>query len=342
MKNLRNVDDFVNNEQFVEWVLRPNEQSDQYWNNWMTMHPESEIEIKEAADLVRSFKVQEKNISYEEIMANYDQMAAELSESKANQTISTSRRQWLKYAASILLTGSIALAIFLSYKGEISSEFDQEAKLIEKEVPAGQKNTLKLADGSIIKLNAQSLLKFPERFEEDRRVVYLTGEAFFDIAEDKDRPFIIKTDKLETVVLGTSFNIKAYERDRSIQIAVISGTVKVQYQDAQPISTLTRKEMITYDTKTDDVAVSTFSDEINIIGWKDGILTFNRAGFDLVKEELSKWYGVEIIVRTDVNMGKGFTGKFENSSLETVLNGIAYVGNFKFKIDDKKNKVIIY
>ena len=146
-----------------------------------------------------------------------------------NKRISKTERKvlptsvWLKIAASVIIL--IAAGIF-TYRFGFEFGGDPGLIYIEKATQNGQKSTIILADGTQIKLNAGSKLKYPEQFGSDQRIVTLYGEAFFEVVRDENRPFIVKSKGLMTKVLGTSFNVKAFDNEHT-QVTVRTGRVSV-------------------------------------------------------------------------------------------------------------------
>lgn len=223
-----------------------------------------------------------------------------------------------------------------TYKSKISDEQKiAEVKWISRATALGEKLSLTLPDGSKIKVNAGSKVRFAENFlESDTRIIYLEGESFFDVAKMPSKPFKVITGNVETTVLGTSFNVHAYPLDNKVQIAVLTGKVNVKNETAEV--NLTPDEMATL---KDTAFVKTGFNREEIFGWKDGKLIFNKSTFDEVLSSLEKWYGVEFIVQDEKIRRKQvgtFTAQYQNESLETVLKGIAYSGKFNFKIEGKK------
>ena len=125
----------------------------------------------------------------------------------------------LAIAASVLLVITFGVIFVLQQVGKTQN-------LITKTTTRGQKSTITLTDGSQVRLNSESSLIYPERFEENVRSIQLVGEAFFDVARDENRPFIIKSGEVTTTVLGTSFNVSAFP-DEDIEVTVATGKVKV-------------------------------------------------------------------------------------------------------------------
>lgn len=241
---------------------------------------------------------------------------------------------WLKAAAVIVLCFTVALTL---YKNDILSfnggKNIVEVKYIEKVSLPGQKITTLLADGTIVKLNADSKLIVPENFSADRREVSLQGEAFFDVARDEARPFIIHTKDIDVEVLGTSFNVRSYTNEEPSVVAVATGKVAVSGDDQR--ETLTPGQRVAYTPSTGTMIKGQFDQEEEF-GWKENILLFQGKNLTEIAEKLSRWYGVEFLLEEGLEVEKQFSGRYKDPSLRGVLEGLSYVYGFKYEIEGQK------
>ncbi len=200
--------------------------------------------------------------------------------------------------------------------------------LVVAEVPAGQKRIIRLEDGTEITLNGGSKISYPEPFEKDKREVSLEGEAFFEVARDVDRPFTVSSGELNTKVLGTSFNVKAYRGEQRIKVAVASGKVKVSRKDKGEHFLLPGKS-IDYNTENQLFKVGVF-DEQEVFAWKEGTLYFKNASYEEVKTAIERWYGVTVRAKGEVGKEWQYSGRFYQESLGNVLRSIGYVKQFSY------------
>ncbi|MBT34565.1 MAG: hypothetical protein CMO01_33300 [Thalassobius sp.] len=216
----------------------------------------------------------------------------------------------------------------------------KEIAYITKNTLKGQKLDLVLSDGTSIKLNSESEVLFPETFSKDRRIIYLKGEAFFDVARDENRPFIIHSDNLQTTVLGTSFNINAYPENKDIEVSVITGKVKVESEETPDTNTflLTADEMVSFDKSSNELKKGLFNTDL--VAWRKGVLIFSGEPFNKIVEKLERWYGVEFQVKKKVILEKEFFGRYNNESLNNILETLSYASKFNYKIENKQ--VTIY
>jgi ferric-dicitrate binding protein FerR (iron transport regulator) len=248
----------------------------------------------------------------------------------------------LKVAAVLIVTLTAGL---LAYRQQQASPQQQEEVVfVEKTNPKGRKSTIELPDGSRVKLNADSKLRYTKKFASDVREVILEGEAFFEVEHDPARPFIVRTGDISTTVLGTSFNVRAYAKSDATEVAVVTGNVKVKStsyfdNEGENVVFLTPNKMVSYHREDRKMTTTHFNLE-EIVGWKEGILMFKNADQYEIAAKLNSWYGVEVEMDADETvMNKRYTGKFDNNSLEYVLKAISYTSDMAFEIEGNKVKL---
>jgi ferric-dicitrate binding protein FerR (iron transport regulator) len=254
-------------------------------------------------------------------------------------------RSFLKYASILLLMAASSLYLFRGLRSDYLESLNKEItnEVIQKFNPRGRMSTHILSDGTKIKLNAESKLEYPKFFAEDRREVRLIGEAWFEVAEDSIRPFIITSGKLQTTVLGTEFNVRAFPDDDQIEVALLNGKVEVMMPGKEQDSRveLKPKEMLIYDRIDQEWLSKSFDPEIELV-WKDGTILFDDANLNEVITTLERWYGVTIKVRNgrDRNVKISST-QYDNAPLDEVLMSLGFMSNFNWRFADKEHKVII-
>lgn len=263
----------------------------------------------------------------------------------------------LGVAASLVLISGTAIAIwFWSQKNIDSNPALQVCKtqpnvIIRKsngwvylQTKKAIKYTATLSDGSVIVLNASSRLRYPEKFINHKRPVYLEeGEALFTVAKDKTSPFTVYTTKFATTALGTAFNIRNYQNEHKISISLIHGKIRVdnmvkaKSQAASRI-VLPHQQIIANDDLT-YVKSSSFDDETTVIGWKDGILSFKDASMTEVLNSIENRFNLKI--RNNSHQVKwSYTGVFKKESLADVLETICLTERIHYKTNN--NEIILY
>lgn len=243
----------------------------------------------------------------------------------------------LGVAAAIGIVVVVAASVVLKEDRQVNSPPVRPVSEV-KSNPRGQKSTLMLIDGTRVTLNSDSELSFPETFTADKRVVHLKGEAFFEVAKDASRPFTVVTDNVTTTALGTSFNVKAYEGQRNIEVILATGVVNVRNEDSmQNDNVILHPNHRAIFTKSTASFTRDSLDIQGAIAWKDGILMFKDAGLAEVKEKLERWYNVHFLIHHEEKWGeRSITGKFDNESLENVLEGISYSSRFAYRLDGRQ------
>ena len=241
-----------------------------------------------------------------------------------NQSLNTYK--WLKIAAAmILLLFSLSAALYTINPFEKEDVVAQE--FITKSTKWGQRSTLTLQDGTKITLNAGSSVEFPENFNNlSKREIKLNGEAFFEVAKNPSKPFIIHTENVTTQVLGTSFNVNAYDFSENISVTVRTGKVRVQSENKDgDLNTvyLTPNQMAEYSKKGDELITTTVANE-NYLDWKNGIIRFNDITFLEASKMLTRWYGIEVDFQSPSLKNCHVTARYEKAKLHVVLESIKF------------------
>ena len=248
---------------------------------------------------------------------------------------------FIKVAAMIVIVVAAAFFIIQSISNETHSDQLSASPLIEKVTPAGIKSSFNLPDGSRVLLNAESKLTFPISFDDTARFVELQGEAFFQVARDPSRPFMVKSGHTLTTALGTSFNISAYPYEEKVNIALSTGKVKVDVLETNnnfEEVLLVPGEFISLDGE--NILNRGVFNIDTTIGWKDGLLVFNQSGFNTVIRKLERWYGVKFIYEKEPTWV--FDGKFRNENLENILEVLSHSEKFDYSINHKTVNLIFY
>ncbi|WP_085535928.1 FecR family protein [Massilibacteroides vaginae] len=186
-------------------------------------------------------------------------------------------------------------------------------------VPVGKRSMLTLTDGSKIWVNSGTRVVYPVFFDKKKREVFVDGEIFLDVYPMKRKPFIVKTKDHQLEVLGTSFNLTAYERDTVQNIVLVSGSLKVKSQNKKEI-VLSPNEMYTYSNGIRQVKTINVEEYIS---WRNGIYQYQSEQLGIILTRLSRYYGKEINYTDDVSHLR-FSGKLDlKDDLSVILKGIA-------------------
>lgn len=205
------------------------------------------------------------------------------------------------------------------------------------ETPNGGQYQIILPDGSKVWLNAASSLRFPASFTRlvNRKVELLSGEAYFEIAKDKKHPFIVKTHNQEVEVLGTHFNISAYEEEHAIRTTLLEGRVKVYANGVEKILKPNQQATLR-GTKIEIEDV----DAAYHIAWKNGYFLFNSESLESIMNTLSRWYNIEVLFKDPALKTRTFIGTISRfEKITKVLNMLERTEVASFEING--NKIII-
>jgi ferric-dicitrate binding protein FerR (iron transport regulator) len=213
---------------------------------------------------------------------------------KAMLTLSNSQRIILDSAAKGILaneggTNLENLAGMLSYSAVGNTT---EVLYNTINIPRGGQYQVRLSDGTMVWLNAASSMRFPSAFPGNERVVALTGEAYFEVAHDAKKPFRVQVDGIRVEVLGTRFNINAYNDEGLSKATLVQGKVKISKGAASAILSPGQQARINVANK---LSVVKNADTKEALAWKNGYFQFNNADIETVMKELARWYDVEIV-----------------------------------------------
>ncbi|MCG8318253.1 MAG: DUF4974 domain-containing protein [Cytophagales bacterium] len=323
------VEDFVKDEFFVSWVKNKHAESDHFWKIWIQNNPEKLETVNMAISIIKSIGYKHRNeLSGQE----YAEVFEGIIKNDKDPYKNTSVRKifpWRSFAAAVIISLFIGSLLFIYFNRTNSST--REVTYLTKNSPVGVKTTIKLNDGSVVKLNAGGSLKFPDEFSANQRLVYLEGEAFFEVIRDETRPFLVMTNEIVTKVLGTSFNVKSNSENQRVEVALVAGKVSVSDQNGNSF-VLRPREMVTF--ASNNIAKGYFDHDL-VVGWTQNKLVFAKASDREVVDKLENWYGVSFVLRDGYMFKDDYSGVFENESLENVLKGISYTSDFIYEIKDK-------
>lgn len=202
--------------------------------------------------------------------------------------------------------------------------------------PRGGNYNITLADGSNVWLNAASTLRYPVAFTDSTREVYLSGEAYFDVSHDV-KPFIVNADKMDIMVLGTTFNVSAYPEALSLSTTLVTGSVKLTTIKGDRILKPKQQGLLTHgidQLKVEEVNTNLYT------SWVNGKIEFEQEDLDGVMRRLSRWYDFEYIFKNEEARNFHFTGRIDNTeSISSILHMLELTTNVKFEL--KETTIVI-
>lgn len=220
-------------------------------------------------------------------------------------------------------------------KNNMNASGEEDVEFNTVFVPRGGEYSLVLADGTRVKMNADSKLSFPKRFAGKDRRVRLEGEALFNVTKDSVHSFIVETGHGEVKVLGTEFNLNAYPDNQFVQTTLVSGKVAFKGEGMAETQVILPGEQIVYDIETRAADVKKVDTRI-YTAWSEGKWIIEGQRLEDIMKQLSRWYDVEILYQNPVAKDLIFTGDLEKyRDCEVVLNIIAMTTNVVFEMKDK-------
>jgi ferric-dicitrate binding protein FerR (iron transport regulator) len=220
----------------------------------------------------------------------------------------------------------------------------------------GTRTNLLLPDGTVVWLNAGSVLTYPASFSGEKREVTLEGEAFFDVAANATHPFIVHTSTANIRVLGTSFDVKAYERDKTMETTLIKGSIEVTYRKSRIVLKPNQKlvvakmiDSVAAEERPKDTApevrllkptIEVHTGAIIETSWTDNKLIFQDEDFKALAEQMERWYGVTIDFDRRELENLRFTGTFQKETIRQALEALQLTASFKYSITG--NQITIY
>lgn len=342
------VTDFLTDDYFVTSQLHPSPESELFWQTWYANHPQKRSEYTEAKNILVSLQMglksyEQTNISTE--AKNYIFLRIQ----ETNQ-----KRAFLKpllhFRSPIIWAGAAAIIVLIGlfyYSVVVDTSYHKNLSVLPK-ASIEQKNTLDkpmlvhLPDGSAVLLAPKSKITYPENFEKDRRLVILSGEATFDISKDANRPFLVMANEVTTKVLGTRFNVKAFESMKEVVVSVQEGKVSVfknmnvrkKENELKGVILLPNQQAI-FNRSTDQYDKKLISTPM-IVNANGISFEFNEAPLSEVFKRIEQAYSVEIVYNESLLAECQVTGTFENESLFQKLDIITNIIGGSYEVLEGK------
>jgi ferric-dicitrate binding protein FerR (iron transport regulator) len=217
----------------------------------------------------------------------------------------------------------------------------EESKMNEMVVPYGKRSQLTLEDGTKVWLNAGSRMAFPTKFTGKKREVFLEGEGYFEVAHNKDMPFFVNTGQVAVKVLGTKFDISAYQNDGLIETVLLEGKVALSERSALG---LLKHEMLmapnqkaSFDKTRRTLSIKNEPDAYLSIAWTEGWLKFSKQNMNDVFVKLQRYFNIQIILDKKLSTDDLITGKLDlKESVDAVMIALSDIANIQYRIEGNK------
>ena len=224
--------------------------------------------------------------------------------------------------AAVLFIPILISSLFYITKQISQSRQSGRIAYTEIYTPLAAKTRFMLPDSTIVWLNSSSKLKFPSEFSGNRREVFITGEGYFEVKENANAPFIVRTTNMDITALGTAFNVTAYPDDMFVMTTLVNGKVKVDNKSAGTSVTLNPSEQIVLDINSKKMQVSAV-DTRYYTSWKEGNLIFRNEPLGDVARKLERWFNCTVHIQDDKLRDFRYTGNIEMETLREVLELIS-------------------
>ncbi len=299
------------------------------FNEWNNYYPEENSEDDEKFSLL-----------FDKIQKKIDSKSSKNIFTEQRLSTTTLVTKWLTRAAAILLIPVLAFLFYtLSEKRMESVKYEKlAAESLEIIAPVGSRTVVRLSDGTEVHLNSGSKLKYPQVFSDNTREVKLSGEGFFKVAHNPEKPFIVNTGKLNVKALGTIFNVFAYPDEDFTETTLVDGKVVLEQNNAngkiETIGAMEPGQHINFNVKTGEV-ISTVGNVEKYIAWKDGKMVFEDATITQVVEKLNRMFNVEIEVSDSIKEYL-YTVTFVDEPLFQILDLMAIATPVSYKVLPRK------
>ncbi|MEJ7646508.1 MAG: FecR family protein [Chryseolinea sp.] len=344
--------DFAKDSFFIRWIKGdPDQETDWFWKSFLKEHPEKFEAVEQARHMINALNFSEDKISQDTLGSMRNRLIMEVQADKENEKEreqelpfpikAKGRFNVLKWAA-IILFPLLAIGLYSTkaFKArvfeEISSTGKVDKKIEQRLNPRGQKSVLLLSDGSKIWLNADSKVNYAKNFDHgDTREVFLEGEAYFDVAPNPKRPFIVQTSAIRIRVLGTAFNVKSYQEDKTIETTLVHGKVSINKisDDLNEGSLILKpnqraifqKKMKTINVEEVEAAAATV--------WHYDHLVFDETPYHEALTQIERWYDVKIHLEKEQDLNCLLTADIDKESLDDVLKLLEVSNKINYTVD---------
>lgn len=316
-------------------------------------------ELQRQYTALKAFWEEEQSLSYQEVDKAFKKVSSHiqvLEQQSMPATIDKRRIGMLRYAAVAAILLLLAGSYWAYNSFDKAGNALAHGKWQEKYTPKKVRSEMTLSDGTHIVLNADSKLQYPEKFDGTSREVFLTGEAYFDVAKDAKHPFIIHTSKMDIRVLGTAFNVRNYPDETTSEATLLQGAIEINVADrpADKIYLKPNDKFVLTNTVVAGKAnssdnepaahISSYavaalthyesgdSSDIVETSWMNNRLVFRSETFGSLAKKMERWYGVNIDFQNPQQQDLRFTGVFEKESLEQALHALQLTEQFRYTL----------
>ncbi|MDU1890105.1 MAG: FecR domain-containing protein [Dysgonomonas sp.] len=269
-----------------------------------------------------------------------DEMYANILSQIDREKKNSESRRWLRpaiirYAATACIIIAVTFGAYFLGKNGTGINDD----VVSMSVMNGQKAEITLADGTRVYINSDSKVIYDGSYNKKDRILTLEGEAYFEVAKNTEKPFIVKANGLDVEALGTSFNVKAYKTEELVSITLIEGKVKVS--DSEDETLMNPNERIEYNLTNKSFAKSELHPNADHLLWRSSQLAFYGESLEEVCNTLTRMYNCTFEFKSEAVKKYTYNGIIRNNSLTNVLDFISQTASIKYEFKSD-NTIVIY
>jgi len=360
-----NIEDLLTDESFINYCKNTSAEDVSYWTNYCL---EGEAQRQLVAAAREKYLEMFYTLAFMDKKAEVERLRSRMHQKETAPVIRLDSNGGMKrkLVLRLLVASSLLAAVFFTARYFIGADDHIAESHNEVLTHYGERKNIQLPDGTIVYLNAGSNLKIEADFGLLARTVSLDGEAFFDVKQNKEIPFIVKTTSMDIKALGTSFDVKAYKNDKTTTTSLITGLVEVTLKENDNKKLVlhpnqkvewTREEKHVAALRADTVQTHilakrevmpekirlTDHGHVKEIAWKENRLVFDNDPMEEIAVLLERWYGVQIAFKDEEVRNYRFTAVFTKEELGKVLEFLKESRSFSFTIEPGEPKrVYIY
>lgn len=240
--------------------------------------------------------------------------------------------KWLSTAAAVLL---LICSVGSYYAGQKSITLQTVDVLINQTITgAGNKGIVTLPDGTLVWLNSNSKLIYPEKFTSNVRKVTLEGEGYFEVVSNKNAPFYVDVENMTVKVVGTHFNVQSYKQKERSETVLLSGKVEILCKNTGKTIALSPNQKILFDKKQNNYTIQQVH-AADYALWKEEKLTFDNEELGVILRKIGYWYGVDMTYGKDIPVNAKYSLAIRNESREDILKTLSIIAPINYKIENE-------
>lgn len=257
---------------------------------------------------------------------------------KMDQVFRTKRRRKvILYSMAFLVPAVLVLLMWRNIDSRLGHSLWAQSDIMTESARVGERKVMVFQDGTKVYLNAGAEISYPKFWGIAERNIKFEGEAFFEVAKNTKRPFVVDIFDTELKVYGTSFNVEAYPERNTVDIVLLEG--EVTFEAGGSKYSISPSEKLSFDRITRKVSIARMDNPESASLWTKNIISFRNSSLKEVTDVLSRWYGVEFAVGDEMLYSRKFTFKTTQLPLRSLLDEMEYISDLAFDIEGEKVSV---